>query len=203
MMKIALSIVMAGLALMMVAFLVSAQQPPADSSMKKSEVKMEVYCPDFKEGEAIPAKFTCDGQDLSPALNILNVPKEAKSLTLICDDPDAPSGDFVHWIIYNIPLEARMLPEGITRAVSSIVKIKGQEFALQHGRNDFGRYGYGGPCPPKGKPHRYYFKVYALDTKFDFTIEEIKSGITKKILLERMKDHVLAEASLLGTYQRK
>jgi Raf kinase inhibitor-like YbhB/YbcL family protein len=202
-MKLALSIAMAGLALMIVAFMVSAQQPPVDSSLKKSEVKMQIFSPDFKEGEMIPVKFTCDGSDISPALNFLNVPAETKSYALICDDPDAPSGDFVHWVIYNIPPQARMLPEKMNKGVSSIVEIKGEEYALQNGKNDFGRYGYGGPCPPKGKPHRYYFKVYALDIKFDFTVEEIKSGITKKILLERVKGHVLEDASLMGKYQRQ
>ncbi len=202
MMKAAIAILMASLSLMLIAFLVSAQ-PPTDSTRQISEVKMKITSPAFKEGEVIPVKYTCDGEDVSPALVFSDVPAGTKTLTMICNDPDAPVGDWVHWIIYNMPPDIKHIPENVIRAVSAIVKIDGKEIALQHGKTDFGRYGYGGPCPPRGSPHRYYFKLYALDFKIDFSIEDIKSGVTKKILLDRMKGHVLAEASLMGKYQRK
>jgi Raf kinase inhibitor-like YbhB/YbcL family protein len=144
----------------------------------------------FEEGGSIPAKLTCAGEDVSPYLEWHNVPEGTKSLALICDDPDAPMGTWVHWVIYGIPADTTSLAEGVPPKES----IDG--VALQ-GKNDFKRIGYGGPCPPPGKPHRYYFKLYALDTEPD-----LKPGATKKDLEKAMKGHILAQGQLMGTFKR-
>jgi Raf kinase inhibitor-like YbhB/YbcL family protein len=203
-MKISRKMLSAILSVCMIASIVLAQEKmEVDSAKQKSEVKMKVESPAFKEGDTIPAKYTCDGNDISPALLFSGIPTGTKTLALICDDPDAPSGDWVHWVIYNMSADLKGLPENISLGVSSINIIDKKEIALHHGKTDFGKYGYGGPCPPKGGPHRYYFKLYALDIKIDFTLEDVKRGITKKILLERMSDHIIDEAHLMGKYQRK
>ena len=144
----------------------------------------------FSSGEAIPKKFTCDGPDVSPQLSWKEVPAATRSLALIMDDPDAPVGTWVHWVLYNLPANTRELPEGMERQEHTATA------ALQ-GRNDFRKIGYGGPCPPPGKPHRYYFKLYALDTELD-----LKTGATKADLERAMKDHILGEADLMGRYGR-
>lgn len=174
-----------------------------DSSAVKREAKMELTCPSFKEGDSIPAKFTCHGADLSPELHIDNIPATAKSLVLICEDPDAPSGNWVHWVLYNIPPEMTVIPENVLKVVTPVLKTKGKEVALMQGRNDFGKYGYGGPCPPHGAPHRYFFRLYALDSKPVFTREETVRGIIRKSMLEKIKGHIVAEAVLMGIYQRQ
>jgi len=140
-----------------------------------------------REGEMIPRKHTCDGPDLSPQLAWADLPERTESLALICDDPDAPSGTWVHWVIFNVPFGTRELPEG----------IPGEEElpdGTRQGRNDFRRIGYGGPCPPGGT-HRYYFKLYALDTILDK-----EAGATKDELLEVMEGHVISSVSLMGRY---
>lgn len=142
---------------------------------------MKIESPDFKEGKPIPSEFTCDGTNVSPALVFKDVPKGAKSLALVMDDPDAPMGTFVHWVVWNIPPG--------TKKVS-----KGEKIADQ-GRNDFGKLSYGGPCPPSGT-HRYFFKLYALDIMLD--LEEA----TKAELEDAMEGHIVAEAKLMGTYRR-
>jgi Raf kinase inhibitor-like YbhB/YbcL family protein len=143
----------------------------------------------FKEGSMIPSQYSCDGEDISPALAWTDVPDGTKSFVLISDDPDAPMGTWVHWVIYNIPEEARELAEGVA---SDKQLLNG---ALQ-GINDFRKIGYGGPCPPGGK-HRYYFKLYALDTKLN-----LSAGATKKEVEKAIQGHVLTQAQLMGTYQR-
>jgi Raf kinase inhibitor-like YbhB/YbcL family protein len=143
----------------------------------------------FSEGQAIPTRYTCDGPDVSPDLALSGVPEAAASLALICDDPDAPMGTWVHWVLFNIPADA----DGLSAEISSDATL---ENGALHGTNDFGKLGYGGPCPPGGT-HRYFFKLYALDTVLD-----LDSGITKAQLLEAMEGHVLAEAQLMGTYSR-
>ena len=145
----------------------------------------------FAEGKPIPAKYTCDGTDVSPPLEWSNVPEGTKSLALISDDPDAPVGTWVHWVIYNIPPDVTELAEGIPK---SEVLTNG----ARQGMTDFKRIGYGGPCPPPGRPHRYFFKLYALDTELD-----LKPGATKQQLLRPMEGHILAEGQLMGTYQRR
>lgn len=151
---------------------------------------INIESPAFKNGELIPLKYTCDGENISPALRWDEVPEGTKSLVLICDDPDAPIGDWVHWIIYNIPPETRELKENIKP-----VKILND--GSIHGLNDWKKFGYCGPCPPSGV-HRYYFKIYALDILLPF-----EPGATKKQLLDTMKGHILAQGELMGKYQRK
>ena len=143
----------------------------------------------FSEGQAIPSLYTCDGPDVSPDLAWSGVPETAASLALICDDPDAPMGTWVHWVLFNIPADTDGLPAEIPS--DGIL-----ENSACHGKNDFGRLGYGGPCPPGGT-HRYFFKLYALDTQL-----ELDSGSTKAQLLEAMQGNILAEGQLMGTYSR-
>ena len=144
----------------------------------------------FSEGAVIPSQFTCDGKDISPALTWAGAPVGTKRFALVCDDPDAPMGTWVHWIIFNIPLEKTGLPEGIPA---------GRELkdGTRQGLNSFRQIGYGGPCPPKGPAHRYFFKLYALDS-----LLSLKPGITKQELLRAMKGHVLGETKLMGRYRR-
>jgi Raf kinase inhibitor-like YbhB/YbcL family protein len=150
---------------------------------------MEIKSSAFGSGEMIASKYTCDGADFSPPLQWAGSPAGTKSFALICDDPDAPMGTWVHWVIYDIPPTATMLAEGITRE-------KDLPGGGTQGVNDFRKIGYGGPCPPGGT-HRYFFKLYALDT-----MHGLKPGITKDQLLKAMKGHILAEAQLMGTYRR-
>jgi Raf kinase inhibitor-like YbhB/YbcL family protein len=138
----------------------------------------------FSEGGKIPRIYTCDDQNLSPPLSWTGVPTNTVSLALTMDDPDAPSGTWVHWVVYNLPPDITSLEQG---------KIGlGVE-----GKNDFNRSGYGGPCPPRGSNHRYYIKLYALDTKLD-----LKSGATKAQVENTMKGHILAQGQLMGRYNR-
>jgi hypothetical protein len=150
---------------------------------------MEIKSSAFGSGEMIAAKYTCDGADFSPPLEWTGGPAGTKSFALICDDPDAPMGTWVHWVIYDIPPTATMLAEGITRE-------RDLPGGGTQGINDFRKIGYGGPCPPGGT-HRYFFKLYALDTTLG-----LKPGITKDQLLKAMRGHILAEAQIMGTYRR-
>ncbi len=173
------------------------------SPKDKAEVHMKITSSAIAEGDAIPVKFTCDGADYSPRLEISDIPKNAKSLALICDDPDAPVGDWVHWVLFNIPPEVGVLPENLNKSPEAKTKVKDREVSIFQGKNDFGKFGYNGPCPPRGSAHRYYFKVYALDTDLKFDDSQLQKGITKAMLLEKIKGHVLGEASLMGKYKRK
>ena len=143
----------------------------------------------FTEGAMIPKKHTCDAEDISPDLKWSGVPKEAKSLALICDDPDAPVGTWVHWVLFNIPADVNALPAGIPPDAA----LKN---GSRNGKNDFRKLGYGGPCPPGGT-HRYFFKIYALDT-----VLSLDSGSTKAQVVAAMKGHILAEGQLMGKYKR-
>lgn len=144
---------------------------------------MLLESPAFEAEQTIPKKFTCDGEDVSPPLMIQDVPNGAKSLVLIVDDPDAPKGTFVHWLAWNLDPASEEVIEGFAPPVQ--------------GRNDFGELDYRGPCPPKGSPHRYFFKLYALDAKLN-----LASGSSKKQLVDAMKGHILGQAELIGLYQR-
>lgn len=144
----------------------------------------------FQAGATIPKPFTGDGADLSPPLQWSKPPAGTESIALICDDPDAPRGTWVHWVLFNLPSATHELEEGISTDATLSNGAK-------QGTNDFGNLGYGGPAPPKGKPHRYFFKLYALSKKLD-----LASGATKSELEAAMKGHVLAEAKLMGIYQR-
>lgn len=143
----------------------------------------------FAEGGAIPAEYTCDGRDMSPPLAWSGVPAGAKTLALVADDPDAPRGTWVHWVLYDLAAGVRELAAGqpATEMLADGAK---------QGRNDFGRAGYGGPCPPSGT-HRYYFKLYALDAEL-----ALPPGATKEQLLKAMAGHIIAEGQLMARYGR-
>jgi len=145
----------------------------------------------LKDGATIPGKYTCDGVDVSPPLAWSGAPAGTRGLALIADDPDAPGGTWVHWVLYNLPAEVSELPENIAKVES--LDLGG----ARQGRNDFRRPGYGGPCPPPGPAHRYFFKLYALDTRL-----ELKAGAQKKDVEAAMEGHVLGSAQLMGTYAR-
>jgi len=144
----------------------------------------------FSEGSRIPDKYTCEGEDISPPLNWGNTPEGTKSFALICDDPDAPMGTWDHWVIYDVPGDA----EGLSEAVPTDESLPD---GSKNGLNTWERTGYGGPCPPPGDPHRYFFKLYALDTMLVLT-----SDVNKSSLENAMQDHILDEAQLMGTYSR-
>jgi len=152
-------------------------------------MKIAITSTAFEAGGMIPKKYTGDGEDVSPPLNLAGIPEQAKSLALICDDPDAPAGDWVHWVLYNIPAGVREIPEDI----GPDKRVAGMGI---QGRNDFGKIGYGGPYPPSGT-HRYFFKVYALDT-----ILNPEPSLSKALLLKAMEGHILAKGDLMGTYRR-
>jgi Raf kinase inhibitor-like YbhB/YbcL family protein len=145
---------------------------------------MKITSSAFHEGANIPSKFTCDGSDTSPPLQIAGVPSGAKSLVLIVDDPDAPSGLFTHWLVWNIPPQTDSIAEGSAP--------KGVQ-----GANDFGKSGYGGPCPPLGT-HRYSFKIFALDREL-----ELRSGAKRSQVDAAMKGHVIAQGQLVGRYAKR
>jgi len=173
--------------LVLISFIVSADAKEVNPIMKLTS-------PGFENQGAIPKEFTCDGEDISPALAWSNVPEGTKSLALIVDDPDAPDPanprmTWVHWVVYNIPATVSSLPEG--------VKEKDLPKGTLHGLNDWKKTGYGGPCPPIGK-HRYFHKLYALD----IVLPDLKQP-TKAKLEKAMEGHVLSKAELVGVYQRK
>ena len=142
---------------------------------------MKISSPSFEHQKTIPKKFTCQGEDVNPALHIQDIPQNAKSLALIVDDPDAPGGTWVHWVVFDIPVTT---------------EIKENTIPGKQGHNDFGRNDWGGPCPPSGT-HRYFFKVYALDT-----VLNLREGITKQVLEAAMKGHAVAQAELIGLYTK-
>ena len=163
----------------------------ANYESSPAPMSIQITSAGFADGQPVPAKYTCDGSDVSPPLQWTNVPANTKSLVLIADDPDAPVGTWVHWVLYDLPANTNALPENVTKAETLTGNAK-------QGLNDFRRIGYSGPCPPAGKPHRYFFKIYALDT-----MPHLKPGLTKKELLKATNGHVLAEGQLMGTYQRR
>ena len=143
----------------------------------------------FEEGGMIPVKHTCDGTDVTPSLAWTSVPEGTKTFALICDDPDAPMGTWVHWVLFNLPANITELPENVPPE-------RELESGAMQGMNDFRNIGYGGPCPPGGT-HRYYFKLYALDTEID-----LEPGTTKQELVTAMESHILAKGQLMGRYSR-
>ena len=171
----------------------SACSRPSSESMspqtKQPGAKITVTSIAFQEGGPIPSKYTCDGADVSPPLQWSAVPPTAKSLALIVDDPDAPAGTWVHWVFYDLPVSTTQLPEDVPK--NARLALGGKQ-----GTNDFKKIGYGGPCPPSGT-HRYFFKLYALDSQ-----TSLEPGATKDQLLNAMKDKVVAQGQLIGTYKR-
>ncbi|MGB9937943.1 MAG: YbhB/YbcL family Raf kinase inhibitor-like protein [Methanobacterium sp.] len=143
----------------------------------------------FNEGSSIPKKFTCDNINISPQLQWDSIPDDTRSLAILCEDPDAPSGLFTHWIIFNIPPEVNELPENIEK------KEKLKNGAIQ-GTTTHGSSGYGGPCPPQGPAHRYFFRIYAIDTLLD-----LDASAGRQELLDALKGHVLDEGALIGKYR--
>ncbi|MDM7915415.1 MAG: YbhB/YbcL family Raf kinase inhibitor-like protein [Candidatus Eisenbacteria bacterium] len=144
----------------------------------------------FRSGEEIPRKYTCDGADLSPPLEWKKPPSGAKSVVLIVDDPDAPAGTWTHWLVWGLRPDTTSLPEGVTN--DRILSTDARQ-----GKNDFGRIGYGGPCPPRGPAHRYYFRIYAIDTVLSPGSDPKRTDVLKAI-----DTHVLAKGELLGRYAR-
>jgi len=153
----------------------------ASAQTAEGGMDMRLSSPEFKNNDFIPRKFTCQGEDINPALVMEDVPKEAKSLALIVDDPDAPMGTWIHWVVFDI---------------APTSQIKENSIPGKLGSNDFGRKNYGGPCPPSGT-HRYFFKLYALDSMLN-----LKEGISKFDLEKAMEGHILAKAELIGLYKK-
>jgi Raf kinase inhibitor-like YbhB/YbcL family protein len=151
---------------------------------------LRLSSPAFAEGGEIPARYGCRGADISPPLHFAGVPEGTRSLALLVEDPDAPSGLFVHWILYDMPPGLTGLPEGVPP-----VPEPGE--GMRQGVNDFGRIGYGGPCPPD-RPHRYFFRLFALDS-----VPELPPAASRAALLKAMRGHILAEARLMGIYPRR
>lgn len=154
----------------------------------KMDIRVESSA--FKNGESIPAKYTIDGENISPPLKWNIVSEKIKSYALINDDPDAPIGDWVHWVLYNIP-------PAVTELKENTPNVKSFPNGAIHGTNDFNKTGYGGPTPPSGT-HRYYFKIYALDTML-----KLEPGAAKAKLLKAMQGHIIAQGQLIGLYKRK
>ena len=153
-------------------------------------MEIKITSPAFEEGGLIPKKYTCDGSNVSPPLRWDSVPDGTESIAIICEDPDAPSGTWMHWILFNLPAECRELAENIPDDETL-------HDSTRQGINDFGSIGYSGPCPPWGI-HRYFFKIFALDCTLD-----IVHLVDKDILNLAMGDHILATGQLMGRYQRK
>jgi len=150
---------------------------------------MLLNSPAFVDGQPIPKRYSCEGENISPPLSWDSVPEGTHSLALIVEDPDAPSGTFLHWLLYNVPAEVHQLPEHVPTAKTLA------QGAFQ-GLNDFNHLGYGGPCPPEGPPHHYFFRLYALDNQL-----ELKPGASRAQVTAAMKGHTLGTTELIGTFQ--
>ena len=163
---------------------------PGVLSLQEVNMELEIKNFAFSEGEKIPLKYTCEGENISPPLSWSKLPQGTEVLAIIMDDPDAPGRVFTHWVLFNLPGDTGELPEAIPP------KDKLPRGALQ-GKNDFGKIGYGGPCPPPGSPHHYRFTLYALDQPL-----KLKPGASRAQVLDAMKGHILASGKLTGIYQR-
>ena len=153
-------------------------------------MSFELSSTSFAATQLIPKKFTCDGADVSPELSWKDAPAGTKNFALIADDPDAPAGTWTHWVLYDLPSQTSNLPEGVP-------KQEELPDGARQGRNDFGKIGYNGPCPPPGKPHRYYFKLYALDKKLN-----LSPGASKPQVERAMEGNTLSKAEWVGRYKR-
>ena len=177
-------------ALLVTVFSCHQRERAGDEPAGGAKMEITVTSSAFQEGEMIPRKYTCDGANVSPPVAWTGVPDGAKSIALISDDPDAPVGTWVHWVLYNLPLDSTGLAEGIK-------PVEKLDNGARHGLNDFRKFGYGGPCPPGGT-HRYYFKVYALNA-----VLELKPNATKADLVKAMEGKMLAQGQLIGKFTRK
>jgi Raf kinase inhibitor-like YbhB/YbcL family protein len=156
---------------------------------KQDKSEMQLTSTAFKEGEAIPRAYTCDGVNVSPPLEWIGVPKTAKTIAIVTADPDAPGGPWTHWVLYNLPADNI----GLVENLPTTENLKAGGF---QGKNDFEKIGYGGPCPPSGT-HHYFFRIYAIDSELP-----LKAGATKAELLKAMEGHVVLQGQLMGTYRR-
>jgi Raf kinase inhibitor-like YbhB/YbcL family protein len=173
--------------------LLQGKNPSNNNHQKEGEMSFQLKSSAFTSGEWIPRKYSCEGDDISPDLNWENIPEGTQSFAIICDDPDAPVGVWDHWLIYDIPVNVKNLAENINKKMAVLEEpVKG----ILQGINSWNRIGYGGPCPPPGAPHRYFFKIYALDTFIK------KERLNKSQFLKEMENHVLGEAELMGKYKR-
>ncbi len=166
-------------------------EPIPEPEATEATMTMEITSSAFTQGSSIPAQYSCDGDDNSPKLSWSGVPEGTQSIAVIMDDPDAPGRTWVHWVIYGISPSDDGLPEGVPTSGTL-------DGGARQGKNDFGKTGYGGPCPPRGGPHRYFFKLYALDTELT-----LGPGATKAELLREMSGTILAQGELMGTYTRR
>jgi Raf kinase inhibitor-like YbhB/YbcL family protein len=164
-------------------------QSPIANTPKEDKLEIKLTSMAFKEGAPIPRAYTCDGVNISPPLEWSGVPKTAKTLAIVCDDPDAPGGTWVHWVLYNLPAENI----GLVENLPATEKLAAAGF---QGTNDSRKIGYDGPCPPSGT-HHYYFKIYALDSELP-----LKPGATKADLMKAMEGHIVVQGQLMGTYKR-
>jgi len=162
---------------------------PVSLQGEEARGRIEVHSAAFSEGEAIPSDFTCDGADMSPPVEWSSVPSGTKSIAILMEDPDAPSGDWTHWLAYDLPPSLTQLPAGVP--MSKKIPSGGIQ-----GRTDFGKTGYSGPCPPRGI-HRYFFRIYALDAMLG-----LKPEASKQELSQAMQGHILAQGHLTGIYER-
>ena len=186
------SLPIGGVFLVLVLLGCASRQPTAQAPApgpKEDKAAIKLTSPAFKEGQAIPRTYTCDGVNVSPPLEWSGVPKTAKTVAIIADDPDAPAGTWVHWVLYNLPAENI----GVVENMPATENLAAGGF---QGKNDFEKIGYGGPCPPSGT-HRYFFKIYALDSELPLI-----AGATKAELVKAMEGHVVLEGQLMGTYKR-
>jgi len=172
---------------LMVTGLITARRP------SEATMAFTLTSPAFAAGAAVPVKHTCDGPDLSPELAWSGAPPAAKTFALIVDDPDAPAGTWVHWVLFNLTATLAALPENLPKT-ETLQQLGG----AAQGRNDFRKIGYGGPCPPPGKPHRYFFKLYALDI-----VLPLEAGATKADVERAMKGHIVGQTEHMGTYARR
>jgi Raf kinase inhibitor-like YbhB/YbcL family protein len=176
-------------ALLLLAGCSNRSQQAGPATTAKETATMTLSSSAFAEGQAIPYQYTCHGQDISPPLQWSGAPAQTKSIALTVEDPDAPSGVFTHWVIFNVPATTSGFPENVSKTATL-------PDGSRQGKNSFGNTGYNGPCPPGGKMHHYHFKVYALDTSL-----QLDPGADKPDLLNAINGHVLAQGQLTGTYQ--
>ena len=160
-------------------------------STEADSAEITLTSPAFQDGAAIPYVYTCEGDDISPPLQWSGTPVATRSYAMVCEDPDAPRGTWIHWVLYNISRDA----VGLAKAVPTLPELPS---GARHGRNTAGDLAYAGPCPPPGKPHRYFFRLYALDISLN-----LPPGATKAELDEAMDQHILGQGTLMGTYQHR